>query len=531
MSSDSQLGQSGIMTKKRMRYLWMVVLLVLVLGLGMAGGIAVDRKILVDPPPGSPIPDDAASGFQLMQEAWDRIQESYVDRPAVDDQRLTYGAISGMVDALGDTGHSRFLSPQMLQEQHNFTSGEFEGIGAYVEMKDGRLVIVAPMDGTPAQQAGLRPGDVVLQVDGETATGLPIDQVISRILGPAGTQVTLTVLTPDSGQTRDVTLARARIAMHNVVWQRLPGSDIAHLRIVAFSKGVTDDLKKALTEIQRQGLTGIVLDLRSNPGGLLGEAVGVASQFLGSGNVLLEQDAQGNVKGVPVQDGGLALDTPLVVLINQGTASAAEIVSGALQDAGRARLVGETTFGTGTVLNEFSLSDGSALLLATEEWLTPNGRLIWHQGIAPDEAVTLPTDTAPLLPAAEFGITPEELQSSGDAQLLRALELLTGTRLEGSQVSPQTVTLENNSGVTSLQVGETFLLKLGEEYDWTVTVADQSVLSRVKNVMVVRGAQGLYEAIKTGSTTLTASGDPVCRQSQPPCDMLSRRFEIKVEAK
>jgi carboxyl-terminal processing protease len=269
--------------------------------------------------------------------------------------------------------------------------------------------------------------------------------VIGRILGPAGTQVTLTVLTPDTGLTRDVTLTRAHITLHNVVWQRLPGTNVAHLRIVAFSKGVTDDLKQALTEIQQQGLTGIVLDLRNDPGGLLDEAVGVASQFLGSGNVLLEKDAQGKVTEVPVQKGGLALDTPLIVLVNEGTASAAEIVSGALQDAGRATLVGETTFGTGTVLNQFGLSDGSALLLATEEWLTPNGRLIWHQGIAPDEAVALPTGTAPVLPEAEAGMTPEQLQASGDAQLLRALELLAGAAPGGSAASPQTVTLMHST--------------------------------------------------------------------------------------
>jgi len=420
-----------------LRFLGIVTLIVVCLGLGLSGGVVLDRQFLAQaippatlaapPTPTIVVPADTESEFRLMREAWDRIQESYVDRPAVDNQRLIYGAIGGMVDALGDTGHSRFLSPEMVQEQHSFASGEFEGIGAYVEMKDGHLVIVAPMDGTPAQQAGLRPGDVILQVDGENVAGLPIDQVIDRILGPAGSQVTLTILTPDTGLTRDVALTRAHITLHNVVWQRLPGTSVAHLRIVAFSKGVTDDLRQALTEIRQQGLTGIVLDLRSNPGGLLDEAVGVASQFLGSGDVLLEQDAQERVTGVPVKKGGLALDTPLVVLVNQGTASASEIVSGALQDAGRARLVGETTFGTGTVLNEFSLSDGSALLLATEEWLTPKGRLIWHQGIAPDEVVTLTTSTAPLLPEAESGMTPEQLQSSGDAQLLRALEVLTGT--------------------------------------------------------------------------------------------------------
>jgi carboxyl-terminal processing protease len=261
-------------------------------------------------------------------------------------------------------------------------------------------------------------------VDGENVARLPIDQVVSRILGPAGTSVTLTILTPGTEQTRDVTLLRAHITLQNVTWQRLPGTQIAHVRIVAFSEGVTEDLKKALGELERQGMTGIILDLRSNPGGLLSEAVGTASQFLEGGNVLLEKDAQGETRPVPVVDGGLAPNLPLVVLIDPGTASAAEIVSGALQDTGRAKLVGETTFGTGTVLNEFSLSDGSALLLATEEWLTPKGRLIWHNGIVPDVQVTLSQGTSPLLPEAEAGMTSEQVQNSGDAQLLRALELL-----------------------------------------------------------------------------------------------------------
>jgi carboxyl-terminal processing protease len=478
--------------------------------------------------PDGNIPPDAVRDFQLMAAAWNTIHQSYVDRPAIQTQALTYGAIGGMVDALGDTGHSRFLSPEMVQEQHDFTQGHSEGIGAYVEMKEGHVVIVAPMDGSPAQRVGLRPGDIILKVDSENVAGLPIDQVVSRILGPVETSVTLTVLTPETGQTRDVTLVRAHITLQNVAWQRLPGTQIAHLRLVAFSQGVTDDLKNALSEIRQGGLTGIILDLRSNPGGLLSEAVGTASQFLASGNVLLEKDVQGKITPEPVVEGGLVPDLPLVVLVNQGTASAAEIVSGALQDAGRAKLAGETTFGTGTVLNEFALADGSALLLATEEWLTPKGRLIWHQGIAPDEVVTLPPDESPLLPEAESGMTPDQLQSSGDAQLLRALELLTGSGLGTSQASPQTVTLDNEGQTVTLKIGERFLLELGEEYDWTVAVADQSVLSRVVNVTVVRHAQGLYEAHKTGLTTLTATGDPVCSQSQPPCAMPSRLFEIRV---
>ncbi|MGD8473449.1 MAG: S41 family peptidase [Anaerolineae bacterium] len=410
--------------KRLLTCLGVIITLLLLLGAGLAGGILLDRRVLAKYVPPDNIPADATGDFQLMAEAWNIIDESYVDRPAVQGETLAYGAIGGMVDALGDTGHSRFLSPKMVQEQHDFTSGQFEGIGAYVEMKDGHVVIVAPMDGSPAQQAGLHPGDIILKVNGENVAGMPIDQVVGRILGPAGTSVTLTIMTPGTEETRDVTLVRAHITLQNVIWRQLPGTRIAHVRIVAFSQGVTDDLERALREIQQEGLAGVILDVRSNPGGLLSEAIGAASQFLESGNVLLEKDAQGKTTAVPVLKGGLAPDLPLVVLIDAGTASAAEIVSGALQDAERARLVGETTFGTGTVLNEFKLSDGSALLLATEEWLTPNGRTIWHQGIAPDVQVTLEQGTSPLLPQAEEGMTPAQLQSSGDSQLLRALELL-----------------------------------------------------------------------------------------------------------
>jgi carboxyl-terminal processing protease len=413
----------GGMMKRLLTCLGIIATVVLLLGVGLAGGVVLDRQVLATYVPPDNVPSNAVSDFQLMAETWNTIHRAYVDRTALQDQTLTYGAIGGLVDALGDTGHSRFLSPQMVQEQHDFTTGQFEGIGAYVEMKDGH-VVVAPMDGSPAQRAGLRPGDVILKVDGENVAGLPIDQVVGRILGPAGTSVTLTILTPPTGQTRDVTLVRARITLQNVIWQRLPGTQIAHVRIVAFSKGIADDLQTALSDIQRQGLTGMILDLRSNPGGLLSEAVATASQFLESGNVLLEKDAQGDITPVPVLEGGLAPTLPLVVLIDPGTASAAEIVSGALQDAGRATLVGETTFGTGTVLNEFSLSDGSALLLATEEWLTPGGRLIWHQGITPDIQVSLPEGANLLLPEAEAGMTPEQVQDSGDTQLLRALDLL-----------------------------------------------------------------------------------------------------------
>jgi len=386
--------------------------------------VVLDRQVLAVYADPGVAPTSTPSDLTLVQEAYDMVQRVYVDRKALQTQQLEYGAIGGMVDALGDTGHSRFLSPAMVKQESELTQGQFEGIGVEVQTKNGAIVVVAPIDGTPAQRAGLRPGDIIAKVNGRDVTGLPLDQVVGLILGPTGTSVTLTIMSPDDGQTHDVTLVRARIAMQNVTWHPLPGTTIAHVRIAAFSQGVSDNLQKALSEVRAQGMTGIILDLRNDPGGLLDESVGVASQFLKSGNVLLEQDAQGKTTPVPVQSMGAVTDLPIVVLINGGTASAAEILAGALQDAHRATLEGETTFGTGTVLSQFRLSDGSALLLATEEWLTPNGRVIWHHGISPDVTDTLAKDAIPLLPEGESGMTAAQLQTSSDTQILRAIELL-----------------------------------------------------------------------------------------------------------
>jgi carboxyl-terminal processing protease len=412
--------------KRWLACLGIVVLAVLVFVMGVGGGILLDRQVLFNSATSVSVPTGAEADFRLMAEAWSTIQQNYVDRPAIQPPLMTYRAIGGMVDSLGDTGHSRLLDPQMVVQEHDYTQGQFEGVGAYVEMKDGHVVVVAPIDGSPAQKAGLRPGDIILKVNGNDVAGLPLDQVVAQVLGPIGTSVTLTILSPDTNTTRDVTLKRARIALKNIAWHQLPGTTVAHVRVIAFSDGVTDDLKQALTDIQNQGLTGLILDLRNDPGGLLSEAVGTASQFLTRGNVLLEKNAQGQTASVPVESGAVAPDIPMEVLVNAGTASASEIVAGALRDAHRAELVGETTFGTGTVLNEFPLSDGSVLLLATEEWLTPDGSVIWHQGLPPNVVVTLPQDVSPLFPAAEDGMTSAQLQESKDAQLLRALQLLTG---------------------------------------------------------------------------------------------------------
>jgi len=362
--------------------------------------------------------------FDLMGQAWNTIQEEYVNRKALEPKDLTYGAISGMVDALGDTGHSTFLTPDMVKELRHVERGEFKGVGIEIQMKNGRVVVVAPVDDSPAQKAGVRAGDVLLKVAGEDVSDWPLSRVVERISGRAGSKVTLTLQDPRDNHTRQVTLTRASIKLHEVTWSQLPDTKIAHVRVATFDAGVTRDLRKALTDIQNQGMTGVILDLRDNPGGLLDEAVGVASQFLKDGNVLLAKDAKGRIEPVPVDKDGVALNLPVAVLINQGTASAAEIVAGALRDGNRAQLVGEASFGTGTVLQQFRLSDGSALLLAVEEWLTPKGESFWHKGIEPEQVVTLPPEITPLLPAGEKEMTAAQLQASPDLQLLKAISVL-----------------------------------------------------------------------------------------------------------
>jgi len=334
-----------------------------------------------------------------------------------------------MVEALGDEGHTSFLTPEERERQSSELSGTFSGIGAQLGVRDQLPVIVAPFDGSPAEQAGVKAGDIILKVDGVDVTTMALNDIVNKIRGPEGTEVKLSLLRPTENKSLDVTIKRGEIKVPAASWAMIPGSKVALVRLSQFTANAQDDIVKALDGAHAAGATSIILDVRNNPGGLLEQAIDVTSQFVKDGNVLLEADAEGNRKAYPVKPGGKGTDLPMVLLINGGSASSSEILAGALQDHKRAQLVGQTTFGTGTVLQPYVLEDGSALLLGTRQWLTPDGRLIRKVGITPDVKVELPIETDLLTPEEVKTLTPADIGKSPDAQMIKALELL-GEKVE-----------------------------------------------------------------------------------------------------
>jgi len=403
--------------------LWLVApLLVLTLMFGAGGGLLVGY--LINRPAGAcPESPEVCAEFTVFWESWKLARERFVEPDATVPDAMTAGAVNGMLNTLGDEGHTRFLTADEASAWDESLRGSFEGIGAYIDVRDGQTVIVAPIEGSPAEQAGIRPGDVILAVNGVATEGWGVDELRAAVRGPKDTPVTLRVLHPGDAEPVDITITRAEVTVPSVSWRMLP-DNVALVRLSSFDDDASNELRAALTEAGAQGARAVILDLRNNPGGLLNQAVDVAGQFLPEGTtVLLEENRDGEREATVTGSGGLALELPLVVLINKNSASSSEIVSGALQDAGRATLVGETTFGTGTVLTPFRLSDGSRLLLGTQQWLTPEGRLIRGQGIVPDEPVELPAEVAPLSPAEAAALPAGELGDSSDVQLSRALEL------------------------------------------------------------------------------------------------------------
>jgi len=368
------------------------------------------------------LPEQDRESVALFAEALNTVREDYVDREDVDASEQTYGAIRGMIDSLGDEGHTRFLTPEEAEKSREAVSSTYVGIGIRLQNKDEEVVIASSMDGSPAKEAGIESGDVLIAVNGESVKPDEFEEIGDRVRGPEGTSVDLAVIRDEDE--REFTVERAELEVPTSSWSIIPGTDIAHLRLSSFSENSASKLEGAISEAREAGAERFIFDLRENPGGLVSQAAEVAAQFLPAGDVVyIRRDADGNEEETTVPEDNEPLDAPLVVLVNEGSSSSAEIVAGAMRDNGRAEVVGETTFGTGTVLDEFTLSDGSAILLGIAEWLTPSGDSIRGSGIELDIEVELEEEQEPRTPDETEGLTQEEIFEE-DAQLERAFEVL-----------------------------------------------------------------------------------------------------------
>ena len=348
------------------------------------------RNLTIDLPAGSTeaTPQDLDQLFKPFWEAWELVHKDYVDQP-VDDTALMRGAIKGMLESLGDE-HTSYMDPEEYAQANESLSGAYEGIGAYVDTSGDFLTIISPIKDSPAEIAGLRPGDMIIKIDGNDMTGINPEIVRQKVLGPAGSEVLLTILREGGTETFDVKIVRGKITIASVELEMLE-DNIAYVMLNTFGETTAAELREIIADAKSQGAQGIILDLRNNSGGYLLTAVDVASEFIGDGPIVYEKYGDGRENDVySAVQGGTALDIPMVVLVNEGTASASEIVAGALQDYGRAKLIGVTTYGKGSVQIWTPLSDDQgAVRITIAKWLTPDERTIHQQGLEPDVVVEL----------------------------------------------------------------------------------------------------------------------------------------------
>lgn len=343
--------------------------------------------------------------FDLFQDVWQRMKKNYVDKN-IPDTKLFYGALSGIVASVGDP-YTVFLDPDTAKKFEESLSGSFDGIGAEIGMKKEQIVIMAPLPDTPAERAGLRPGDIILQIDKKSTTGMLIDQAVTKIRGKRGTPVLLTIYREGEKKERDVTIVRDTIQIKSVTWS-MKGS-VAYIRVSHFNEDTESGFASSIRAALVKKPKGIILDLRNNPGGFLDTAIQMAGYWVDGETVVIEKYDEQKKDEYKGRVQALLKDMPTVVLVNQGSASASEIVSGALQDYGKAKLVGKKTFGKGSVQDLQRLKDGSALKVTVAKWLTPKGRMINELGINPD---------------IEIDIKDEDIAAKKDPQLEKALEIL-----------------------------------------------------------------------------------------------------------
>ncbi len=384
---------------------------------GAPSGVAsIPSMPTVSPDTQSATPQDLQTLFKPFWEAWTIIHQQYVSQP-VDDTKLMQGAINGMVNSLGDA-HSTYMDPQTYKDATADLAGSYEGIGAVVDTTGSFLTIVSTFAGSPAAQAGLESGDQIIAVNHQDMTGVNPELVRQKVIGPAGTSVHLTVNRQGQTTPLEFDITRAKIDVPSASGKMLPNG-IAYVQITTFGDNTTKELTAALQTLMPQKPKGLILDLRDNGGGYVETAIQVVSQFQSTGIVFYEQPGDGSRKPFSVMPGGMATQIPMVVLINEGTASASEITAGALQDHGRAKLVGVVSYGKGSEQNWVPLSDNQGAVRVTiAHWLTPNGRQIDKIGLTPD--VYVPMSNA-------------DRQAGRDPQLDAAVQVL-NAELSGSPI-------------------------------------------------------------------------------------------------
>jgi carboxyl-terminal processing protease len=336
--------------------------------------------------PSNSTPDEAAVAFQPFWESWRLLHNEYYDQP-LEDVTLVNGAIQGMLATLGDP-NTRYLTPEQENAARNQMQGQLEGIGAEVtEADDGSIVIVSPYEGSPAEDAGLQSGDILREADGTPLTGMPVSEAASLVRGPAGTIVNLTI--ERDGETFQVEVTRGVIRVPSVRGEMLE-NNIAYARLSRFGDNSAEELHNLLTDLMAQNPDGLILDLRGNPGGGLDTVVEIADDFLAEGQVVTQEFGNESDKVFESTEEGVAEEVPLVILIDGGSASASEVLAGAIRDRERGTLIGTTSFGKGTVQTWWSLSNNGGLRITTARWLTPDGVWVHEEGLEPDFFVTLP---------------------------------------------------------------------------------------------------------------------------------------------
>jgi carboxyl-terminal processing protease len=372
-------GKENNIMHKQLKVFLIILLMLPVVSVLFVGGCVADNT-----------PSQNQTGLELIDQAWNAIVQNYVEPAKINSDNLSRGAVKGIMDALNDP-YSAYLDPETYKLFQSDLQGKFEGIGAEVALNsDAKPVIIAPLDQSPAAKAGIKTGDIILAVNGKPTDGMSLVEVVLNVRGPAGTSVTLTILHEGDTVPVDIEIVRTQIESPSVNWEMK--GDIAYIRIFQFGERTNDEFNSALQSIDLKNTAGIILDLRSNPGGLVPAVVDVASHFIKEGVVLTLVNNKGERTSESVHPNGVFTDLPMVVLVDQYSASGSEVLTGALRDHKRATIAGTKTFGKGSYDIDIPLQDGSDIYLTVGRWLTPDGQLIEGQGIEPDYVLDITGD-------------------------------------------------------------------------------------------------------------------------------------------